>query len=142
MAALQPNFQQMHQNFLHIAEQFLLFQNLPGLQAIHQLMLQLQQQFVGMNERLDRIEAKVERIPWQLYNASASLDAPLQYPPGVNPDPDGPLPMLKRDLLDITAANCMASLHLLNAPLPPAHALVAQRRQKLMDFLGSGMRAA
>ncbi|KAH9974753.1 hypothetical protein BGW80DRAFT_1458254 [Lactifluus volemus] len=55
--------------------------------TIHQLLLQLLQQAVGMNQQLDRIEASIDCIPWQLYNASASLDSPLQYLPGVNPDP-------------------------------------------------------
>jgi len=92
----------------------------------------------------------------QLQNATASLDAPLQYPATVVVGPQ--FPKTKRDLLRLTcmmcsftslvlflisptAANAQAVSQALGLPQPPANTSVAMRQQQIIDYLGCAMKA-
>jgi hypothetical protein len=74
----------------------------------------------------------------QLYNATASLEAPLHFPPNAQVHTDQ-LPGTKRALLTLGIPGCQAAAHILELPALPTHATVAQQRQQIIDFLGCAM---
>ncbi|KAF8343694.1 hypothetical protein F5887DRAFT_971704 [Amanita rubescens] len=90
-------------------------------------------------ERLDALRDGQSRLPMQLQNAIASLDAPLQYPPNVVVGPQ--FPTTKKLLLKLTTARAQAVSQALGLPALPPNSHLAARRQQIMDFLGCAMRA-
>ncbi|KAF8625731.1 hypothetical protein AX15_005214 [Amanita polypyramis BW_CC] len=103
------------------------------------VLAQQAQQHQEVIERLDSLQEGQRRLPMQLQNAIASLDAPLQYPPTVNVGHQ--FPRTKRDLLRLTAANAQVVSQALGLPALPANTLVAARQQQIIDFLGCALRA-
>jgi hypothetical protein len=89
-----------------------------------------------------------------LFNATASQEANILYPPGIE---DAHLPSSKKELSTLSSkfilrkfsvrysqvpvVNCNLAINALGLPAPAAAATVAERRQVLMDFLGCAMRA-
>jgi hypothetical protein len=103
-----------------------------------QQQLQLQDGFAAMGVRLGRIEDSLNRTPMLLFNATASQEANILYPPGIE---DAHLPSSKKELSTLSIVNCNLAINALGLPAPAAAATVAERRQVLMDFLGCAMRA-
>jgi hypothetical protein len=155
----QPNFGVLDNHMQGVAQEIALLRNMPG-PAIQDQLLHLREQSIRIIERLDLltdavndtrntlfgvqntvvgIQNTLARQPQQLYNSTASMDAPLLYPPGIQMV--DAFPLTKKDLMNITAANCNAAIRALGMDAPPAGAPIAARRQILMDYLGTGMRA-
>jgi len=140
----QLNFNNLHQHILAVAAEVQHFGNMPGAPAAAGAIVQIQDvlqhivnQLVGVNARLDRIQASIDRIPMQLHNATASIHAELHVPEGV----DVPFALSKMVLITLPAAACNEVVAALDLPALPQGALVSARRQVIMDYLGCGMRA-
>jgi hypothetical protein len=77
----------------------------------------------------------IHSLPRQLQNLTASLEAPLVYPPNVNASL---LPRTKRELLGLDLAAAQAAAQTLGLP-PLANPTAAQCRQYVFDFIGCAM---
>lgn len=159
----QPNFTILCQRLIGISEQINLLPNMPaivGLDAIvaklDMLALQAQQHQAALaqqaqqhqtalaqqvelhrqlKQRLDAMELLQRNLPRQLQNLTASLEAPLVYPPNVNASL---LPRTKRELLGLDLAGAQAAAQTLGLP-PIANPTAAQCRQYVFDFIGCAM---
>ena len=78
-------------------------------------------------------------LPMQLYNATLSFDAELQYPPGVPEIPN--TAKTKRQLMSLSVAEAQVVAEVLHLPALPGHPLVVDRRNQILDFLGCALRA-
>ena len=124
----QPNGD-LDQHILDIANEVALFQNAPALPAIHNLVLQMQQQQAAILQQqaailqqlqlltnsVNNLQARyafflfllfiyspphsIVLIPMQFFNATASAEAPLMLPPGIAAPP---LPLTKKKLLKLS----------------------------------------
>ncbi|KAH9017067.1 hypothetical protein EDB84DRAFT_1566972 [Lactarius hengduanensis] len=140
MAQPQPNFHLIAQSFYGIAEQF---HRIPNLFAdlwnsIAQYTQQNQQAIDAVTARLDALEASQQQIPMHLANATASLQAPIRYPQGVQITPQ--FPKRKQDLLELSATNAQVVSQALG--LPALHDVpLRERQQQIIDFLGCAITA-
>ncbi|KAF8724457.1 hypothetical protein AX14_008784 [Amanita brunnescens Koide BX004] len=108
----QPNFQALRERLTAASQEIALIPNFAVTlaqlaqqqaqqqAALAQLAQQQAQQHAELIQRLDGIVATQQRLPMQLRNAVASLDAPLIYPLGVEIGPG--FPVTKNDLLTLT----------------------------------------
>ncbi|KAN0126673.1 hypothetical protein V8E52_000313, partial [Russula decolorans] len=94
-----------------------------------------------VNERVAQIDGRLQNaedfLPIKLYNSSASMDCPLQYPPAVAVE--RPMPNTKSELLDLTVAQCINVAGTLGLAHLGAGATVADRRKQISDYLGCGV---
>ncbi|KAH8985942.1 hypothetical protein EDB86DRAFT_3105524 [Lactarius hatsudake] len=102
MAQPQPNFHLIIHSLYGIVEQV---NRIPNIFAdlwnsITQYAQQNQQAIDAVTARVDALEASQQRIPMQLANATASPQAPIQYPQGVQITPQ--FPKRKQVLLELS----------------------------------------
>lgn len=86
---------------------------------------------VTVNNLRVTVETGQQRIPMQLANASASIDAHLRFPPNIIPQ----FPLTKRALVSLNAADVQAVAHHLGLQ-PNTH--VEDCRTQIGEFLGCG----
>lgn len=93
----QMNINNLHQHILGVAQEVILFQNVPGVQdTIHQLLQQQQQQLVGIGNRLNQLDNRLDQIDNRL-NQLDNIQVRYGY---------------------ISSANCACSPHLSLDRLP------------------------
>ncbi|KAF8329604.1 hypothetical protein F5887DRAFT_115914 [Amanita rubescens] len=132
----QPDFHQMQQHLAGVVEQIGLLPNMPAVVGFNAIIVNLREQHdqalaqraqehaaalaqqeaalaqqaarhQELIERLDALRDGQSRLPMQLQNAIASLDAPLQYPPNVVVGPQ--FPTTKKLLLKLTSKHVIDS---------------------------------
>ncbi|KAF8256769.1 hypothetical protein EI94DRAFT_1762942 [Lactarius quietus] len=79
-----------------------------------------------------------EQLPMQLYNARASPEAPLCFPPYAQAHIDE-LPRTKQALLMLEIPDCQLAAQILGLSALTPNTPVAQHHQQLMHFLGCTM---
>ncbi|KAI5804828.1 hypothetical protein DFH27DRAFT_652150 [Peziza echinospora] len=90
---------------------------------------------VRQNENsLNRLERENNLLPMRLHNAGVSDEAPLQYPDWVQLEP--PLPMNRRDLLQLTSHNYAATARILGLPALHESTTVDYLRRQIAQYLG------
>jgi hypothetical protein len=134
MAAQQPNFNAISQHLVVLAGEVALIPNIPAMDIqdqLHQIIaaIQVMQQQIGnMQQQIedlgkDRnlllyhlltqiITCRQDLLPIRLWNAIASLDAPLCYP--VHIVPPAQAPQTKQELLTLTGMYFNYTLFLLS----------------------------
>jgi hypothetical protein len=115
--AAQPDLQALSQHLIAVSHQLALIPNMPVfdiaamLAHMNQQHAAIQGQLAGViaqqaqhheavMQRFEVLEASHARLPLQLRNAAASLEAPVLYPHGLDIIPG--FPVTKRGLLDLT----------------------------------------
>ncbi|RPB27508.1 hypothetical protein L211DRAFT_834364 [Terfezia boudieri ATCC MYA-4762] len=107
-------------------------------QVIHQLQ-QIQRDVQQTQRDVQHIRAELDLLPVKLYNAGAREHEPLVFPPGVavaHP----PLPTNRRELGNMTIAECQAAAAHLGLPVLQPNTLVADRRRQIAEHLGAPLR--
>ncbi|KAI5838294.1 hypothetical protein DFP73DRAFT_635511 [Morchella snyderi] len=145
----QPNFQ----NFIHglnmVMNEAMLIPNVPLvrqadhiielLERIDARLVTIEARLVTIEARLVTIEAKLDLHPTQLFNSGAREYEPFIYPAGV--EVVHPLlPVNRRDLGNMTIAECQAAAAHLGLPALPGNPLVVERRRQIAEFLGAPLR--
>ncbi|KAF8655050.1 hypothetical protein AX14_008216 [Amanita brunnescens Koide BX004] len=144
----QPNFQILSDNLTAACDEIVLTPNMPigqlAAAVVQQTQQQAQQQaqqhaavldaLAQINATLAQLNARFDQLPMQLRNATASLEAPLAYPHGIQIG--AAFPGTKSALLRLSVANCITVAQALGLPALPLHTTVVNRRQQIIDFLG------
>ncbi|KAF8431407.1 hypothetical protein BGX38DRAFT_339617 [Terfezia claveryi] len=78
-------------------------------------------------------------LPVKLYNAGAREHESLVFPPGVAVA-QPPLPANRRELGNMTIAECQAAAAHLGLPVLQPNTLVADRRRQIAEHLGAPLR--
>ncbi|KAF8628081.1 hypothetical protein AX15_004101 [Amanita polypyramis BW_CC] len=143
----QPNFQRLSNHLIAACDEIVLIPNMPigqqhaamldALAQINARFDQIDARFDRLDARFDRLDARFDRLPMQLRNATASLEAPLVYPHGIQIG--AAFPGTKSALLRLSIANCITVAQALGLPALPPHTTAINRRQQIIDFLGCAM---
>ncbi|KAF3936540.1 hypothetical protein ABW19_dt0201248 [Dactylella cylindrospora] len=115
--------------------------NLPaflGAPAFAQMMTTL----TGLQNSMTAVQADVANIrailedllPMRLYNSSASINAPLRYPPNIADTTQ--LPRTQSDLMAFSAQQCQQAATVLGLPALPGGSTVHNRRVQIGNHLG------
>ncbi|KAI5809501.1 hypothetical protein DFH27DRAFT_649096 [Peziza echinospora] len=109
-----------------------------GNQIIH-LLQDIQREVRDIQREVRLIREEQALLPTKLFNAGAGEHEPLIFPPGVAVTYPT-LPVNRRELSNMTIAECQAAAAHLGLPALHQNAVVADRRRQIAEFLGAPLR--
>ncbi|RPB25371.1 hypothetical protein L211DRAFT_848216 [Terfezia boudieri ATCC MYA-4762] len=131
----QPNFNNLVQGLNAAIHEAILIPNVPLVGQANQVIQLLQQ----IQRDVQHVRAELDLLPTKLYNAGAREQELLIFPQEVAVAPP-PLLVNRRELGNMTIAECQAAAAHLGLPVLQPNALVADRCRQIAEHLGAPLR--
>ncbi|KAF3936583.1 hypothetical protein ABW19_dt0206275 [Dactylella cylindrospora] len=101
--------------------------------VLQEMVASLRDAITSIGQRLSRLEGSYDLLPIRLYNTSASLTAPLRYPPDVDTTR---LPRTPHDLWEFSAQQFRQAAAALGLPALPKNSTLLEQRRQIGDHIG------